>query len=307
MTARKSKAQVQRDRRRRERRARNGRVKATTTKHRGRPLWVGDAVPVEVLAEVLCAMHLNSYVSGDFKHHGGMMLIGPPGMMKSTLLDILESNYPDALSLSDINAQALNKLKPRITERSIRTLVLPEYAKLYDRNMDTANNVEGTLKAMVAEGFKSASFDNPLLARQVARATVISAMTPEFREKHSQRWEDGGYARRFIWPLLSLQHPEILDDAVERWELLDLGISGVPPVPPNRSIPNLTTLKERQAIRQMIRHQPGAHTTQFQIMVKVLAVLKWWYRTRRKAPGAALDTVAVFARSLGKQGAELVI
>lgn len=275
--------------------------------HRGRPVWVGATVPIGVLIEVVCCAHLSSFVQGDFKDHGGMMLVGPPGMLKSTILDTLENNYPDVLTLSDINAQALNKLKPRITERSVRSLVLPEYAKLYDRNMDTANNVEGTLKAMVAEGFKSASFDNPLIARMTARATLIAAMTPEFRERHSQRWEDSGFARRFIWPLLSLQHPEILDDAVERWELLDLRVAGVPPVPMNKSIPNLTTLKERQAVRMMIRHQPSPHTAQFQFMVKTLAVLKWWYRARRKDNGQAFHAMAVFARSLGKSGAELVV
>lgn len=308
MTARRvSKADRAKAQRTKQRRAQATRIKIGTGRQVGRPVWMGHTVPINVLFEMVCAAHLGSLVQGDFKEHGGMMLVGPPGMMKSTVLEILESNYPDVLALSDINAQALNKLKSRITDRSIRTLVLPEYAKIYERNVDTANNVEGTLRAMVSEGFKSASFDNPLIARQLARATLLAAMTPEFREKHSQRWQDSGFARRFIWPLLSLQQPEILDDAVERWELLDFRVSGVPPIPSPAVIPNLTTPAERKAIRMMVRYQPHTHTSQFQFMIRCLAVLKWWYRARRRDPGAAFHTVSVFARSLGKQGAELVI
>ena len=163
-----------------------------------KPLWTGESVPVEALLDVLCAVHLTSYVESPFKDRGGLMIVGAPGILKSTVLDIVDANYADAIALSDVNAQALNRLKSRIAQGDIRTLVLPEYSKLYERNPATASNVEGTLRALVSEGFSSASFEDATLQRQRARATVVAAMTPEFREDQAERWQRSGFARRFL-------------------------------------------------------------------------------------------------------------
>ena len=266
-----------------------------------------DSLPVSVFLEVLCATHLSSYVLSPFRDRGGLFLVGPPGAWKSTACELVENSYQDALSLSDINAQGLNRLKPRITAGSVRTLVLPEYSKLYERNADTASNVEGTLRAFVAEGFRSASYDDPTIARLQARTTLLGAMTPEFRDKHAQRWQDSGYARRFLWALVQLEDPTVFDRAVERWELVDVKVSHVPHVPSGGHIPNLTTRRERQALAHLVKYQPFPHSAQLQLLAKILAVLKWWRVQRGQKPGDAFKTVQLFSRALGKHGAQLVL
>lgn len=275
-----------------------------------RPLWFGDDVPILVFLDVLCAAHLSSYLDYPFRSRGGLMVVGPPGILKSTALAVLDDNYADALLLSDINAQNLNKLKGRIVAGAIRTLVLPELGKIYERNPATASNVEGVLRALADEGFASASFEDATLQRYRAKVTVVAGMVPELRERRAQEWEDSGFSRRFLWSLLRLKRPDVLDQAVEDGELLDFGMTRIIPVPAPPVIPNLTTKTERAALRLMLKAQPSPHTLQFQMLVKVFGVLKWWKRRNgkpRRGEYDAMDTVAIFARSLGKHGAELVL
>lgn len=278
-------------------------------RRRTQRLWQGEEVPVICLLEMLCAVHLSSYVESPFKDAGGLMIVGPPGMMKSTGLDILDANYADALSLTDINAQMLNKLRNKISQGAVRTLVLPELSKLYERNPATAANVEGTLRALVSEGFAAASYEDATLQRYKVRATVIAALVPSFRDKNMERWDDSGFARRFLWSMLRLQRPDVLEDAVEEWKLVDFGLTQVPPVPTPAVIPNLTTKVERAELRRMLKTQPPPHAAQFQMLAKSLAVLKWWKRNQRKGDSKydAFDTVCYFARSLGKHGGTLVV
>jgi len=235
------------------------------------------------------------------------MIVGPPGVLKSTFLALVEKNYNDAVLISDMNVQSLNDLRDQIASKTIRTLILPEYAKLHERHLYTAQNVEGHIRALVGEGFTSASFEDSRINRLRARCTLLSAMTPKFQTDHFKAWEDSGFNRRFLWSLVRLKDPDLLERSVENWELVDIRLAYIPPSPLD-SIPNATTVNERQEIRRLVRYQPGgSHAVQIALLSKVLAVLKWWYKLRKRPERDAIKTVRSFAHSLGKEGAEITI
>jgi hypothetical protein len=132
-------------------------------------------------------------------------------------------------------------------------------------------------------------------------------MTPKFQTMHFKDWEDSGFNRRFLWSLVRLKDADLLEKAVENWELVDFRIAHIPPAPVD-SIPNRTTKEERQELRRLIKHQPGgSHAIQIALMSKILAALKWWYQLRKRPKSEAFATVRSFAQSLGKEGAELII
>lgn len=269
-------------------------------------VWDGD-VHVAKFLECLCAAHLSSWVHTPFQDRSGIMIVGPPGMLKTSLLKVLERNYAHVLELSDINQKGLVELRQHLTTGRYRTLVLTDLAKLYERNPFTASNAEGTLKAMVAEGFAAAGFEDGTVAKLLARAVLVSAMAERFRAQHSRSWEDGGFARRFLWPLVTLKDPMILERSVVEQKLISFGVVKYPPVPENGVIQDNSTLEERKQLEHLVKYQPGSHVTQMALLHKMLVVLKWHYEREGRDGDAAYATLAEFARSLGPNGASLVV
>lgn len=271
------------------------------------PLDPGGELPISSFVECICAVHLSSYVDAPFQDRGGLMLIGAPGMLKTTLLQSLDRNYASVLELSDINQMGLTALKQQLTTGDKRTIVFLDYAKLYERNPATSSNIEGTIKALVAEGFTAAAFENAAIQKLTARAVVIGAMSERFRMNHSRPWDDSGFARRFVWSLVSLKDPQMLERAVEEWKLVSFRIAHLPPTPNPPLIPNLTTGEERRQLSLMAKWQPGPHAAQVQMLAKMLCVLKWWAQLQGHEPEQGYHTLLQFARSLGPNGAELVV
>jgi len=263
-------------------------------------------VPVAALLDVLCAAHLSNYVRTGIEDRGGIMLVGPPGTFKSTLLGVVGRQYHDSLQLSDVNVQTLTNFRSQIASGNIKSLVLPEMYKLYERHSSTASNLEGTLRALVAEGFYGASFQDQRINRLTARAVVLGAMTDAFIEFRFKVWEETGFNRRFLWPLFRLEDPDALERAIVEGRLIDLGFRA-PPLPTPQVIADETTESERAALRPLLKHQPGGspHALQLSLLVKILAALKWWYKRDGRPNGAATDTMRLFARMLGKGGAWL--
>lgn len=258
------------------------------------------------LVEVVSAVHLSSYVEGRFTERGGLMIVGPPGVLKTTFISVLDRHYEDAIMLSDVNARMLVQLRDAIAGGSVRTLVFPELAKLYQRVEHTAANAEGVLQALAGEGFQAASFEDSRVSRLRARGTIIGAMTPATRERHFARWEENGFNRRFLWSLIRLADPGVLERAVVEWKLIDFNIKHVPRPPVmGESIPNLTTRAERQDLKILCKYQPGtSHALHLQLLTRVLAVLRWWY----EQVGDTRDPMATlhrFAESLGRDGGDV--
>lgn len=261
------------------------------------------------LVEVLCAAHLGHLVEGPFRERGGIMLVGPPGVLKTTFVSILDQHYQDCLMLSDINVKSLVSLRDSIAAGKINTLVLPELAKIYERADATALNVEGTIRALAAEGFSAASFEDSRINRLSARAMIIGAMTPATIEKRFQGWEESGFNRRFLFALLRLSDPMALENAAINWQRIDFRVRHIPLAPTlgPSTIPNLTTQRERHRLGVLVKVQPGGdHAIQLQVMVRVLAVLKWWYAESGTLENA-METVERFGVSLGKGGADIDI
>lgn len=266
------------------------------------------AMTAQDLIEVLCAAHLAYRVEGSFAERGGVILVAPPGNLKSTFIAALDGHYSDVLVLTDLNAKALAAMRDRITGGQIRTLVFPELAKLWERKQDTSANLEGALRALASEGFRAASFEPQGVARMDARACIIGATTLGFRDQHIERWIANGFARRFLWPMFRLDNPELLDEAVALWTRVDFHVTHVPQPPAlGEPIPNLTTEAERRSLRMLVKHQPGGSSVQqHALLVQILAVLKFWYK-RMGFGRDAMDVLRSFGQALGPQGAELQV
>lgn len=257
--------------------------------------------------EALCAAHLSSYVEGPFKERSGLMVVGPPSVLKSTLLGVVGKNYQNALELSDINVQSLVDLRDQMASGVIRTLIISELGKIYERHPSTARNLEGHLRALTAEGFSAASFQDSRMNRLVARCTLLTAMVPGLQEEHFKRWESTGFNRRFLWSLVTLADPQMLTKAVEQWTLFDFGVTAMPLIPTNGKIPNLATPAERHELNKWLKWQPGGgmHATQLTLLSRMLSVLVWHYR-RTKSKRKAMDTIQEFSLTLQNGGAVLV-
>lgn len=252
-------------------------------------------------------MHLTSYVKGLGEHRGGLWLVGPTGVMKSTFLDFLEP-FDRALFLADLNVQGLMQLRGQLTVGAVRTIVLPEFQKLYERDPRTAANVEGTIRALVEEGYRGASFEAAGINRFKIRAMVIGAMTDDLQAQMWHRWETTGFARRFLWCLIRLEDSEMLMRAVELWRKRDFGNVLVPMTPNTLDIENNLTVRDREQIRPLVRYQPQPNNFCFEMLCKVACVLRWHYG-RYGIKKDALETVAEFSRCLGskeKEGADIV-
>lgn len=259
------------------------------------------------LVEVVCAAHLGNLVEGPFHERGGIMLVGPPGVLKTTFVGALDSQYQDAIMMSDVNVKSLVKLRDAIAAGKVNTLVLPEFAKIYERQDATAKNVEGTLRALAAEGFSAASFEDSRINRLTARAMVVGALTPATVDLHFTEWEESGFNRRFLWALMRLSDPIALEKAAVNWKRIDFRMAHVPLAPLGATIPNHTTARERQRLASIAKYQPGGdHAIQIQMLIRMLAVLRWWYAESGQ-PRNAMETMEAFAPALGKNGVTIVL
>lgn len=262
---------------------------------------------LSTLFDILCAAHLTAYVQSPHESRGGIILVAQGESLKTAALEVLEFYHPTALVMTDITVQSIGKLRDRMAAQAVRSLVLTDLQKIYERNPAVASNVEGALRAMVAEGFTSLAFQEQQICRARARAMVFGAVTPSLIEEKWRHWDGSGFARRFMFPLYTLRNPDVIIESVIRQKLIDLG-RGVMPVPRNKTIPFDATEAEGDRLHFLLRYQPG-QVIQLQVLQKVLSVLKWHYRETGSAAPArqAMATIEDFAQSLQKEGTELIL
>lgn len=252
------------------------------------------------LIEVLSAAHLSRYVESNvFEQRGGIFLIAPPGNLKSTLIKNSLQCYPDALRLSDLNVQTLGYLKSSFIEGKYSTMAFGEFEKLYQRNPATAMNMEGTLKAMVEEGFGKQSFEDQRSVSFESRILLIAGITPSCHQKLITRWLADGFARRFLWCSYALENPDIIIDSIHAWKSLKFGKS-IKETPSSSSIPYNVTAKESLHIKSLIGFQPAMETP-YVLMKKIFCVLKW----RHERPTKAMKILEDFAECLGERPARM--
>ena len=261
-------------------------------------------VPVESMLEAICAIHMASYVDSPVKDRGGLMLIGPPGVLKTSLLDVVGDNYHNAISASNLNTTTLLKMQQEFHAGTMRTLILPDVQAIYAGDPRTAGRLEQALMQLAGEGNRGASWQDSRHQRFKSRCTIFGAITIKHYEKMAENWEASGFLRRFLWSAYSLADPDILMDAIEKWTRADIGSIRVPALPANHSIPDSLSDDERRQIRSWLKHQPGPHEIQFALLCRATSALRWHYANRRIKKNA-IETMREFARTLSKDAALL--
>lgn len=252
----------------------------------------------------ICAMHLSSYVESPFNSYGGLQLVANPEALKTSFLEIL-SRYPNTLPLSDINVKTLNMTRMDIAAGRIRTLVFPEFRKIYERNPQTAANLEGQLRALVDEGFRAASFEDQRINGITARCMVMGAMTEELFRSKFDLWQKSGFTRRFVWAIYRLQDPQAIYRAVEKWVKLDFGPLELLEIPTNGLIPMQISESERKWVLANLRFQPGGQAIPMQLLCKMFSVLRWHEKRASKNGSKTQEAQQVmkeFFTLLGKEG-----
>lgn len=256
------------------------------------------------LLEVLSAAHLTAFVESPFESRGGLILVAPPGSLKTTIVRTLEV-YPNAAVLSDINVPTLNDMRDDIANNVIRTLAFGELEKLYARHAASASNVEGIIKAMAEEGFKHAAYEDQRMHCREARCLVVGGMTQQLYRRKYKQWADDGFARRFVWSHFVLSDPDAIMEAIDQWKKIKLCEPIVFALPPGSRIEYQITAEESRWIRSLIPRRPDPAAA-YVLLKKILCVL--YMRYPREAHGnKAAEILFDFSESLGMKGATLDI
>lgn len=242
----------------------------------------------QTLIELLDAAHLTSFINSPFPQRGCLMIVGPPGSMKTTFIRVALKEHPSALFLSDLNINSLMSLRESLVSGRYRTIAFPEYEKLYQRKADTAANIEGTIKQLIEEGFTRASFEEQDAITYTARTLVIGAMTYSFYNRMIGKWRESGFKRRILWLGVKLSNPDKVMEAIRKWELIE--IDGIQRRYPTSDIPFDVTEAESKLIEKMLEGQWEA--TPYVLLKKIFAVLKWKYK---KQPGRAMKIMQELA------------
>lgn len=259
----------------------------------------------ETLIRVLVAAHYSHHVQGPEKLrqvHGGIMLVAPPGALKTAILKVALEGHANVLGLSDINVQGLGRLRHSIANGKIKTLLFYEYAKLYQRNVAVSSNVEGVVSALVDESYHKLAFDVQEAHALPCGALVVGAMVPQFYEEQLAGWGNSGFARRFLWCMYKLKNPTAIQEAIAKWKSVEFGSEFRFRIPLTDIEYSLTEAEARW-IQTLLVHNHGIETPSI-LLQKIACVLRWEF----KALGVKDDTIRIikeFAPSLGKHGASL--
>lgn len=256
---------------------------------------------VRNLMEVISAGHAAKYVVSPFKQTGGIMVVAPPGNVKSTVIEKSLEGFPDALPVSDLNVQTIGYLKEALISGKYSTIHFGEFEKLYERNPGTASNLEGHLRAMIEEGFNKMSFQSPEMAGNKARVFLVCGITPTSYQKRFQHWVNSGFSRRFLWLHYVLENPEAITEAIRAWRLIDFGKIDTR-VPANREIPYKLNLKDSIWLESFLKEQPSKETA-YALLKKIYCVLLWRHGSTKKAKAIINDV----APSMRRDGAVLIL
>jgi len=256
------------------------------------------------LIQVVCAAHHTSFVESPWRERGGILLVAPPGQMKSTWLEFLKEYYGVYMT-TDLNSQMLARLKDDMVSDRIKTIVIPDFQKLYKRHPMVSANLEATLQAVMEEGFIASSFQDASIVSQRARALLITACVPSFHDSRSLDWRQSGFLRRLLVLTYSLKDSSLLMDSVEKWHRIEVA-EGIRYALPNEGIPYNLTRDEARKIRHFLRAMP--EVTPFVLMQKIACVLRWrWLRLKRKGTDPTMSIMYDLSECLHGEGAKVVM
>lgn len=262
-------------------------------------IW--DAMRVNSLIEFLDAAADTKFVTGPFEERGGVMMVGPPGSFKTTIIENAMENHPDAIVCSDLNVHQWLKMKDEFVSKRYSVLAFPEYEKIYQRHPATSANLEGIVKALVSEGYGTGPGGDPRMPRIKARACVIGGITTDCFERHYELWQKNGFLRRFIWIILAVKNPDAIVESIRKWERIDFGKIGFRPA--NRQIKVAISDERSRQLEKMMKSQPGLYGTAYVLLKKITAVLDWKYSSNGKTD----ELLGELVRCLSKTGDEITL
>jgi hypothetical protein len=267
--------------------------------------WTG-VVNIEPFVEGICACHLASYVESPYRDRGGLMVVGPAGVMKSTILDVLDNNYANSLTISNSHMSTMRKLQPSFYNSQVRSLCFPDLQSIYAGDPRTASRIEQMMMQLSGEATRTIGGDeDSRYAKFKGYCTMFAAMTPFFYTSHINKWDECGFSRRFLWATYTFEDPDILMRAIVQWTKANLGDTKIPKCPVGGLIKDSLTRADREEIRGWLRHQPQPHEIQFQVLCKATSVLAWHYRVNKLKKKNAMDTMRQFAELLQHDAALL--
>lgn len=253
------------------------------------------------LIEVVAATHLTPRVSGEVSNErGGLMLVAPPGHLKTTAIEYLDV-FPKTKLISNITTHALTQLRADFLSEEIITMGFPDYDMIYKRHNSVAAQVEGTLMGLMGEGFRNPAFSDQRVNVTKARCTIVAGITIKCYEKNISEWIDSGFARRFLWSRYILKNSEILEEAISRWRRFVLDGGDFTMKIPQNLIPHSLSESEAKKVLYQLRHQPDRKLPYITAQ-RIISVLCWKHGVKE---GWKLWND--FASSLGKEGSLIVL
>lgn len=252
------------------------------------------------LIEVVGACHLAPRVSGDVsKERGGIMIVAPPGQLKTTAIEYLDA-FPKTKLISNITVHALNQLRQDFLSEEVLTMGFPDYDMIYKRHSSVASQVEGTLMGLMGEGFRNPAFSDQRVNVTKARCTIIGGITIKCYEKMLSEWIDSGFARRFLWTRYTLKNSDVLEESISKWKRYGLDGDFVMRVP-NGAIPySLNTIQAKDILYQLRHHHD--RKLPYITAQRIVSVLTW-----KHGPKKGWEIWNDFAPSLGKDGCQIVL
>lgn len=256
--------------------------------------------------EVLWAMHHSYRVYSEvFKSRGGVLLLGPPGNLKTTILNSFDGQT-GFHSVSDITSNSLLGLRNQIISGRVNTIAILDLNKIYERKLDTTNNIMGNLRALMDEGFCQVAHEAKVPVRVKARALVLAACTSGLWEAQYNAWASNGLGRRFIHSNFRLATKGIVANAILNDTPIKIGTSHLLRVPPELILPlGKVTDEEGQSLLNCLSLGQMEFDVQLITLRKALAVLHWKYRDGDTTQPMKL--IEEFSASFRNEGVELEI
>lgn len=237
---------------------------------------------LENVCKVIFAGHYSYLVDSPASERGGIFLISGPNNLKSTIVESVLQNVKGALCYSDLTLKQLAVIRSEISVGMHHTLGFSELEKLYARNPSVASNLEGVIKAMVAEGFSHFAFEDKRIMVPKARCFVLASVLDSLFRLRGGAWMDNGFLRRFlcIKYTLSVKSRLAVMKAIHLGERVELPGSMVAPI---NTIRYEVSEDESKQLQDILNEEYP--TIPLTLLQKALCVLKWRHKnlkSRRK-------------------------
>lgn len=253
------------------------------------------------LIQFLDAAVDTKHIAGPFDERGGIMIVAPPGSLKTTVIDNALSAHADTIICSDLNVHQWMKIKDEFISQRYTAMGFPEFEKLYQRHSSTAANLEGIIKALVSEGYGTGPGGDPRMPRILARGLVIGGITVDCFERKYNEWQKNGFLRRFLWIVTAVHNPNLIVEAIHDWKKISLGRVIVRPA---NGIIEVDMPREKSVyLEKMMKEQPGLHGTGLVLIKKICSVLQWKLQDENKVNEILED----ISPALSKRGARLIL